>query len=159
MSKAAPAVDRQFRPLIDALDCGYRHDQAEMFRWMLHRAFELMGIHSSDIIPDDAKSMVENSLAIYQETVFDSTPFTDVLGPVYMGLASRWGGMTLPSSSLSCFSAPRKAVKPSPTLVLPRTKRRLDVHPSLCLDSFRRGFFLSYTYQIVNHEARLITPW
>lgn len=48
-----------------------------------------------EIIPEKALPKVLNALKLYEDPVLDCEPFTDILGPVYMDLASRWGRSAL----------------------------------------------------------------
>jgi hypothetical protein len=95
MAKSGLPSGSPFKRVADALDCGYEHRQAEMLRWMLCAGFEVMGMKPFETIPEKAMPKVRNALKVYEETVLDCEPFTDILGPVYMDLASRWGRSAL----------------------------------------------------------------
>lgn len=95
MSKKSSTAACGYKALVDAIDCGYQHSNAEMFRWMIHDAFLKIGLPSNESIPESAKPKVENALLIYERTVAHEMPFADILGPVYMDLGSRWGRQAL----------------------------------------------------------------
>lgn len=95
MAKSKLPSHSIFMRVADALDCGYEHRQAEMLRWMLSMGLELAGLKQSECIPDKAIPRVEQALRVYEEAVLQAEPFTDILGPVYMDLASRWGKSVL----------------------------------------------------------------
>lgn len=97
MPKKSASAGYGYKALADALDCGYRHSNAETYRWMLSLAFDIMGlsVKEAESIPDTARSKVENALHVYEDLVSREEPWTDILGPVYMDLGSRWGKQTL----------------------------------------------------------------
>lgn len=97
MAKKPAAVPRGYQSLVDALDCGYRHSNAEMFRWFIVKAFDVMGVtvNEADQIPETARSNVEEALHLYERIVAMEPEFSDVLGPTYMELGSRWGRQSL----------------------------------------------------------------
>lgn len=79
------------RPLVTALDAGYRHSSAEMLRYFLSRITQLWGLPEWSPVPADVQSDIADAINIYGSMVEKQEPFVDLLGPLYMDLASRGG--------------------------------------------------------------------
>ncbi|WP_181376245.1 N-6 DNA methylase [Novimethylophilus kurashikiensis] len=76
------------KPLVSALDMGYRYRPYEMLRYFLSGLRTLWGLPELDTVPEDASDAVVAGIEAYSELVSRSVPFEDILGPMYMELAS-----------------------------------------------------------------------
>lgn len=70
------------------LDCSYRHRPESLFRWALAAILKGFGAPREDLPPEDAREEVGEIIRAYFDTVRHEAPFKDVLGPLYMELAS-----------------------------------------------------------------------
>ncbi len=82
---------RALKPLSNALDGGYRYRSHDMMRHFVTGLFSLWGLPGFEAVPDDAQPQIREAIDAYSKLVVAQEPFTDVLGPLYMDLASRGG--------------------------------------------------------------------
>jgi len=66
----------------------YRYRGADILRFLLDAVFVRFGLTPRDTIPDDIHREVQQLTALYLDGVRDTPPFTDILGPAYMLVAS-----------------------------------------------------------------------
>lgn len=80
---------KDLTPLISALDDGYRHRPHEMLGFFLSATMSLWGLPEWQPVPEVVKPAIAEAIEAYANIVGKLEPFTDVLGPLYMDLASR----------------------------------------------------------------------
>lgn len=68
---------------------GYAHAPHEMLRYFLSVIMRLWGLPEWEPVPDDAKARIVEAVDAYAKIVHDSEPFEDIIGPLYMDMASR----------------------------------------------------------------------
>ncbi len=86
---------RHLKPLLAALDVGYRYAPHQMFGYFLTGILALWGLPKWQTVPDDAEPVIAKAIETYADIVRAQEPFDDVLGPLYMELASRGGRSAL----------------------------------------------------------------
>lgn len=86
---------KRLSPLLDALDDGYRHRPHEMLRFFISGVMSLWGLPEWHAIPEAIRPRINEAIEVYADIVGSSEPFEDVLGPLYMELASRGGRQQL----------------------------------------------------------------
>ena len=86
---------RHLKPLLAALDMGYRHAPHQMLGYFLTNILALWGLPKWQTVPDDAEPVIAKAIETYADIVRAQEPFDDVLGPLYMELASRGGRSAL----------------------------------------------------------------
>ena len=86
---------RHLKPLLAALDAGYRHAPHQMLGFFLTRILSLWGLPSWQTVPDDMEPTIAKAIETYVDVVQRDEPFADVLGPLYMEMASRGGRQQL----------------------------------------------------------------
>lgn len=69
------------------LEQNYRRRPHDYFGWMLDAILSGMPLSESDV-PKEEQARMTDILAAYEQAVKTELPFTDILGPVYMNLAS-----------------------------------------------------------------------
>lgn len=74
---------------------GGRYYSYDLFRWMLDAALGRFGLPTREKIPPETKELVENIIQAYRALASDCEPFRDILGPIYMELASHGGKSVL----------------------------------------------------------------
>lgn len=82
---------KDLKPLISALSDGYRHRPHEMFGYFLSATMSLWGLPEWQDVPEDVQPQIGKAIDAYADIVATQPPFMDVLGPLYMELASRGG--------------------------------------------------------------------
>ena len=82
---------KDLKPLISALDDGYRHRPHEMFGYFLSATMSLWGLPEWQAVPEAVQPQIGKAIDAYADIVATQPPFMDVLGPLYMELASRGG--------------------------------------------------------------------
>jgi hypothetical protein len=102
--------ERQLKPLVKALDAGYRHRPADMLGYFLSETMKLWGLPEWQPCPADAVAQVKEAIAAYAAIVESEAPLVDVLGPLYMALRSggardRLGQFFTPWSIASMMAA------------------------------------------------------
>lgn len=80
---------RDLTPLVSALDGRCQYGSHEMMRFFLSGLFSLWGLPEYEPIPDSAVARIQEAIGAYSAIVDRQPAFTDVLGPLYMELASR----------------------------------------------------------------------
>jgi hypothetical protein len=88
-------IHQEYKELIEALTHTYQYPPGELFRWMLEDALCQLGVLKESNVPEDALERVCQCGRAYTRMLAGSAPFTDVLGSVYMSLASQWGQKAL----------------------------------------------------------------
>ena len=83
------------KELAASLTDGYRHRPDEMLRFFLSKIMSDWGLPEWQSVPESALPMVEKAIAAYAQAVRTSAPFLDILGPLYMELASHGGRQAL----------------------------------------------------------------
>lgn len=78
---------RALKPLIGALEGGYRYRSHDTFSFFFSALFSLWGLKADTDVPVDAQASTREAIEAYAALV-ERHPFDDVLGPVYMELAS-----------------------------------------------------------------------
>ncbi len=91
MARKKDAHQDPYKALIEALTNTYQYRPGELFVWMLEDALHQLGALKESNVPEDAMERVHQCGRAYVQVLAESAPFTDVLGSVYMSLASRWG--------------------------------------------------------------------
>jgi hypothetical protein len=91
MAKKLNPVESQYKDLIKVLTENHHFRPAELLGWMLEEALARFGSLKERTFKEDVQSTVDACLRCYTKTVEESEPFTDILGSVYMSLASAWG--------------------------------------------------------------------
>ena len=66
----------------------YRHRPSEYFTWMLESILRQVGLTIEGEPPEDARELVDKLVEAYEAEVAAAEPFTDILGPTYMEVAS-----------------------------------------------------------------------
>ena len=86
----SPEVERiaRRRRIEKALDAGYRHSPSECLRWLLSSLLNLWGLGEEAAVPEDMQGQIKAAIEAYAEAVVTGEPFEDLLGPVYMDMAS-----------------------------------------------------------------------
>ena len=82
---------KHLSPLVSALDAGYQYRPHEMLGYFLSATMSLWGLPEWMPIPEDARPKISTAIEAYADIVAQQPPFMDVLGPLYMDLASRGG--------------------------------------------------------------------
>lgn len=77
------------KPLISALDAGYRFRPHEMLGYFLSATMSLWGLPEWQPVPEDVQPQIVEAIETYADIVATQPPFMDVLGPLYMELGSR----------------------------------------------------------------------
>lgn len=88
----------QRNPVKDLAVCltdGYQHRPEEMLRFFLSRLMGMWGMTEWAGVPDSAQSRVDDAIAAYDRAIAAEEPFQDILGPLYMDLASHGGRQAL----------------------------------------------------------------
>lgn len=80
---------QDIRPLVKALDDGYSYRPDEMLRYLLLGLRELWGLPCDESVPEPAQQRVVAAIGVYSDLVAGAAPFEDILGRVYMDIASR----------------------------------------------------------------------
>lgn len=80
--------NHQLKPLVKALEGDYRFRPHERLRYFMLGLRLLWGLPVSESIPAEAEPAVVEAIEAYSQLVAQSYPFDDILGPVYMDLAS-----------------------------------------------------------------------
>ena len=86
---------RHLKPLLAALDAGYRHAPHQMLGFFLTRVLSLWGLPAWQPVPEDLEPVIAKAMETYVDVVLSEEPFADVLGPLYMEMASRGGRQQL----------------------------------------------------------------
>lgn len=81
--------------LVKALDGGYRHLASNMLGWFLSEIVKVWGLSAWMDAPEDAQQQINDAVGVYDELVRRNAPFTDLLGPLYMEMASKSGKQVL----------------------------------------------------------------
>jgi len=81
--------------LASSLTDGYRHRPDEMLRFFLSKIMSDWGLPEWVSVPESARPLMEKAIAAYAQAVRVSAPFSDILGPLYMELASHGGRQAL----------------------------------------------------------------
>jgi hypothetical protein len=79
---------KTLKPLLDALDDGYRTSSHEMLRYFLSSTLSLFGLPEWQTVPDNVQPKIVKAIEAYAAIVKNQPPFMDVLGPLYMEMAS-----------------------------------------------------------------------
>ena len=87
--------NKHLKPLIGALDDGYHHRPAEMLGFFLSGVLSLWGLPQWQPIPEKTQPKINEAIEAYAYIVGSREPFEDVIGPLYMELASRGGRQQL----------------------------------------------------------------
>lgn len=87
------------KPLISALDAGYRFRPHEMLGYFLSATMSLWGLPEWQPVPEDVQPQIVEAIETYADIVATQPPFMDVLGPLYMELGSRGARAQLGQSS------------------------------------------------------------
>lgn len=74
---------------------GGRYYSYDAFRWMLDATLGRFGLPMRENIPSEAKPLIEDVMQTYRTLASDSEPFKDILGPIYMELATHGGKSVL----------------------------------------------------------------
>ena len=80
---------KDLKPLISALDAGYRFRPHEMLGYFLSATMSLWGLPEWQPVPKDVQPQIADAIGAYADIVGRQPPFMDVLGPLYMELGSR----------------------------------------------------------------------
>lgn len=80
---------KKLRPLLSALDVGYQFRPHEMLGFFLSATMDLWGLPQWRPVPKDVQPQITEAIEIYADLVAVEEPFMDIIGPVYMDLASR----------------------------------------------------------------------
>lgn len=80
---------RDLKPISDALDAGYHYRSHEMMRFFITGLFSLWGMPGFEDVPEGARQHIREAVDAYASLVAREEPFADILGPLYMDLASR----------------------------------------------------------------------
>lgn len=83
------------KDLVKQLTDNYHFRPSELLGWMLEEVLCKFGALQERTCKEEAKPIVEGCVRAYLRAVQLNEPFTDVLGSVYMTLASRWGQKAL----------------------------------------------------------------
>ncbi|WP_126447965.1 N-6 DNA methylase [Sulfuricystis multivorans] len=86
---------KHISPLLGALDDGYRHRPHEMLGFFISGVMSLCGLSEWHTIPEEIRPKINEAVEVYADIVESSKPFEDVMGPLYMELASRGGRQQL----------------------------------------------------------------
>lgn len=72
------------------INCSYKYRSYELLRWLLGATLVDMGYKQDSyyLYPPEAREDMMKIIRCYVEAVSTNEPFTDILGPVYMELAS-----------------------------------------------------------------------
>lgn len=95
---AKPAfVDARYKGLLSILTGSHRFQFAPslLFGWMLDEVLTRFGAKMGSDMPPEAAKTVADATSEYVELVRAEEPFEDVLGNIYMALASKWGQKAL----------------------------------------------------------------
>lgn len=88
LSYSSDMDTKNLKPLINALDVGYRYRSHEMLGFFLSATMSLWGLPEWQPVPEDVQPNVQRAIEAYADIVSAETPFCDILGPTYMELAS-----------------------------------------------------------------------
>lgn len=77
------------KPLLAALDDGYRHEPHQMLTYFLSSVRQLWKLPGLQEVPKEVAPAIGEAVEEYGRLVAAAPPFTDILGPVYMELRSR----------------------------------------------------------------------
>lgn len=80
---------KDLKPLISALENGYRYRNHEMLGFFLSATMSLWGLPEWQSVPEDVQPKIAEAIDAYADIVAAQPPFMDVLGPLYMELGSR----------------------------------------------------------------------
>ncbi len=86
---------KHLTPLIRALDDGYKHRPHEMLGFFLSSVMSLWGLPEWQPVPEEVRPKIKEATDAYADIVASQEPFEDVIGPLYMELASRGGRQQL----------------------------------------------------------------
>lgn len=95
---AKPAfVDARYKGLLKILTESHRFQFAPslLFGWMLDEVLKRFGAKIVSDVPEEAAKTVSEATNAYAEVVRCEEPFEDILGSIYMALASTWGQKAL----------------------------------------------------------------
>ncbi len=79
---------KDLKPLLRPLDAGYRYRPHQMLNWFLDSTMALWGLPMRESVPEDISANIEEAIHAYGAIVHRQAPFQDVLGPLYMEMAS-----------------------------------------------------------------------
>lgn len=79
---------REVKPLVKALDAGYAHRPDEMLRYFVSEVMNVWGLEPWERAPASVRKQIWDAIGVYSDLVSKLEPFEDILGPVYMELAS-----------------------------------------------------------------------
>lgn len=79
---------RRLKPLLQAFDLDWRYRPYERMRFFLSGIRNLWGLPTQERVPEDAEEGVLRAIEAYSQLVAAESPFEDILGPLYMELAS-----------------------------------------------------------------------
>lgn len=93
----APSNDRTRQALLDVFERGrgYGFSYAEQLRHALDVGLHRFGLGTSPEVPEKLRETTRLFLETYASAVRELPPFEDILGPLYMDLASRGGKQIL----------------------------------------------------------------
>lgn len=83
------------KELAASLTDDYRHRPDEMLRFLLSKIMCDWGLPEWAAVPENARPLVNKAITAYAQAVRTSAPFCDILGPLYMELASHGGRQAL----------------------------------------------------------------
>lgn len=86
---------KHLNPLLGALDDGYRHRPHEMLGFFISGVMSLWGLPEWQSIPEETRPKVTEAIEAYADIVGSREPFEDIIGPLYMEMASRGGRQQL----------------------------------------------------------------
>lgn len=93
----APSNDRSRKALMDVLELGSQRgfSYAEQLRHALDIGLHRFGLGVAPEVPEPLRETTLRFLDVYENAVRELPPFEDILGPLYMELASRGGKQLL----------------------------------------------------------------
>lgn len=83
------ALTKEVYTLVKALDAGYQYRPEQMLRFFLSEIMDTWGLEPWERAPEPMRDQVWQAIGVYGTLVTRLAPFDDILGPVYMELASR----------------------------------------------------------------------
>lgn len=88
-------MNQHIKNLTKTLTHGYRYGVHEMLGWFLSETMVLWGYKPWREVPADAHARIQEAISHYDRAILADEPFKDLLGPLYMELASNGGRQAL----------------------------------------------------------------
>ena len=82
---------RPLKLLVERLDSQhFQFRGSQVFRWMLESILVRVGVKHNCDVPKEGQELVNECVDLYRQSVISAGPFEDLLGPVYMQLATKY---------------------------------------------------------------------